>query len=99
MQELPLEAEVARDAVDGVSRDREVDRLEVHADLVRPPRLQPDREQRVLRQQLERLEVRDRLARGRGVERVARAVDAVAADRRLDPARPGRAAHPCTSAR
>ena len=89
VQELALEAQVAGNAVDRVARDREPDRLEVHADLVRAPRLESNLEQRVPRQQLERLEVRDRLARGRGVERVARAVDAVAADRRLDPARPG----------
>ena len=41
VQELALEAEVAGDAVDGVAGDRQLDRLEVDADLVRPPRLEP----------------------------------------------------------
>ena len=41
VEELALEAEVARHAVDGVCGDREVDGGEVDADLVRPPRLEP----------------------------------------------------------
>src|SRR5262245_43995445 len=38
VEELPLEAEIARDAVDGIARDGQLDRSEVDADLVRPPR-------------------------------------------------------------
>ena len=48
VEELPLEAEVARDAVDGVAGDRQLDRLEVDADLVRPPGLEPHVEQRAV---------------------------------------------------
>ena len=47
MQELALEPEVARDAVERVAGDRQVDRREVHADLVRPARLEPHPEQGV----------------------------------------------------
>ncbi len=48
MQELPLEPEVAADAVLRVSRDGEVDRRQVHSDLMRTARLQADVEQRML---------------------------------------------------
>jgi hypothetical protein len=58
------------------------------ADLVHPARLEPDPQQRVAREELLELEVRDRLARRIGVERLAGRVAAVASDRRLDPARP-----------
>ena len=67
-----------------VARDRQVDRLEVDADLMRPPRLEPHAQQRVAVEQLLELEVRDRRARRVGVERVPHAVAAVAADRRVD---------------
>jgi hypothetical protein len=60
----------------------------VHPDLVRAAGLEPDLEQRVGRQLLEQLEVGDRVARCRGVERVPRPVEAVAPDRRLDAPRP-----------
>src|SRR5438128_11872465 len=86
VQELALQVQVARTAVDGVAGDREVDRRQVHADLVRATGLQRDAQERVLRQELGHLEVRHRLARRIRVERVARGVVAVAADRRLDPA-------------
>ena len=72
VQELPLEAEVAGDAVDGVAADRQLDRREVDADLVRPARLEPHVEQRARAEQLRDLEPRDRLARRRRVERVPR---------------------------
>ena len=66
MQELPLEPEVAGDAVDRVADDRQVDRRQVHADLVRPPRLEPDAQQRVRGPSSSSdLEVRDRVARRR----------------------------------
>ena len=76
VQELPLEAEVARDAVDRVAADRQLDRLEVDADLVRAAGLEPHLEQRARAEQLDHLEVRHRVARRRRVERVARSVDA-----------------------
>ena len=59
---------------------------EVDADLVRAPRLERDREERVAADALDQLEVGDRVARRVGVEREADRVVAVAADRRLDPA-------------
>src|ERR1051326_2054117 len=93
VQELAAEAEVALDAVDRVAGDRELDRRQVDANLMRPPGLEPDAEKRVLRQQLDHLEVRDRVARRVGVQRPAERVDPVATDRRLDPA-----AHPARPA-
>ena len=84
MQELALQFEV-RHAVDPVARDGQVDRREVDADLVRPPRLEPHPQQRVPGQQLDHLEVCDRLARRVRVERLARRLGPVAPDRRLDP--------------
>ena len=48
VQELPLEAEVAPHAVHRVAGDGEVDRREVHADLVRPTGLETHVEERVL---------------------------------------------------
>jgi hypothetical protein len=56
---------------------------------VRAARLQANAQERVLREQLLDLEVGDRLPRRGRVERMARRVGAIAADRRLDPARPG----------
>ena len=53
VEELPLETEVAGDAVDRVAADGQPDRLEVDADLVRPPRLEPHLEQRVLGEELD----------------------------------------------
>ena len=87
-----------RDAVGPVARDRQVDRREMDADLVRPPRLERDAEQRVAPEQLVDLEVRHRFARRVGVERVPLRVAAVAADRRLDRALRERG-RPTTSAR
>ncbi len=71
-------------AVHRVASDGKVDRREMHPDLVRPPGLEPDKEERVPRQKLLELEVRHgRTRRGR-VERVAEPVVPVAADRRVD---------------
>ena len=81
MEELALEAQVARPAVDRISRDREVDRGQMDADLVGPSRFEPDVEERVPRVELGELEVRDRIARRRGVQRLPGRVLAVAADR------------------
>ena len=47
VEELALQLEISLDAVDGVTGDRKVDGREVHADLMRPPRLEGDGEQRV----------------------------------------------------
>ena len=88
VQELPLEAEVAADAVLRVSRDGEVDRRQVHADLMRPARLQANVEQRVLAHELDDLEVRDGLSGLVGVERAPRGIATVAAHRRVDSTRP-----------
>ncbi len=95
VQELPLEAEVARDTVDGVAADRQPDRLEMDANLVRAPRLEAHLEERAAAEGLLHLEPGDGVARRLGVERVTRAVAAVATDRRLDPpgARPRCAQH------
>ncbi len=48
VEELPLEAEVVGDAVDRVAADGKPDRLEMDADLVRPARLEPNVEERVV---------------------------------------------------
>ena len=53
VEELALEPEIARDAVDGIAAHRQVDRLEMNADLVRTPGLEPDVEQRVRAQRLD----------------------------------------------
>ena len=52
-------------------------------------RLERHLEQGARTEPFDQLEPRDRIPRRRGVERMARAVDPVAADRRLDPPRPG----------
>ena len=88
VEELALEPELARPAVDRVAADRQVDRGEVDADLVRAPGLERDAQERVPRQQLLDLEVRDRLARRVGVERVPQRVAPVAPDRGVDRAAP-----------
>ena len=56
VQELALEAEVAGDPVHGVAADGKLDRLEVHADLVRAAGLEPQVEQRPLAELLPHLE-------------------------------------------
>src|SRR5919106_2653514 len=85
VEELPAEAEVARDAVDGIAGDRKVDGCQVDADLVRAPGLERYPQQRVPRHELEEVEVRHCLPRRRGVERDAGRVAAVAPDGGLDP--------------
>src|SRR3954466_11703170 len=62
---------------------------EVHADLVRAPRLEPDPQQRGARVGGLDLEMRARLARAVRVRGVRRAVAAVAADRGVDRAGAG----------
>src|SRR5205085_10295195 len=49
VQELPPQPELVRPAVDRISGHRQVDRREVHADLMRAPRLETHVEQRVPR--------------------------------------------------
>jgi hypothetical protein len=89
VEELPLEAEIARDAVERIAGDGKVDRGEMHADLVRTARCKADTQERPLRQELLELEVRHRRTRCGGVERVPEAVVPVAADRRVDRPSPG----------
>src|SRR3954454_19040542 len=84
VEELPLQPELAGPAIGRVSRDRQLDRLQVHADLVRPPRLKRDLEECMAREKLRDLEMRHCLAWSVRVERVALGVVAVAADRRVD---------------
>ena len=88
MEELPLEAEVARDAVQRITGDGEVDCREMDADLVRSARFQADTQKRALRQELLELEVRHGSARRGGVERMPEAIVPVAADRRIDRSAP-----------
>ena len=70
MKELALEPELARAPVDRIAGDGEVDRREMHTDLVGPPRLEPHVKERMAREQLDDLEVRDRVARRVRVEGV-----------------------------
>jgi hypothetical protein len=65
------------------------DRGHVRADLVRAPGLEPDAEEGRPRVGLDDLEMRARLARAVAAHRHQLAVVAVAADRRVDRARPG----------
>ena len=44
MQELPLQAEIAGDAVLAIAGDGEPDGRQMHSDLVRAPRLEPNLE-------------------------------------------------------
>ena len=88
VQELPTELGVW-DAVGGIAHDGKFDRGQVNSDLVRAAGLEPDREQRVFRQEAFDLEVRDRLAWRVRIERPPQRVVTVAADRRLDPAGAG----------
>jgi hypothetical protein len=84
VEELALEAEIVAHAVRAVARDGQLDRSEVHADLVRAAGLESDLEQRMLAEELQQLEMRHSLARRRRVERLSRRVEAIAADGRLD---------------
>ena len=91
VQRLVLQPELIAGGrpVDRIADDRVPDRREVHADLVRAPRLEAHGLQRVLRKRLDEPEVRDRRTRADAVDGPARAVLRIAADRRLDP--PGQA--------
>ncbi len=75
------------DTVQGIARYGKVDRGQVDPDLVCPPRLQRDVEERMLRRRLHDLEVGHGLAGLVGVERTPRRVAARAADRSVDPTR------------
>src|SRR5439155_4322282 len=83
VQELAFQL-LVRDPVNRVADDGQPDRGQMHADLVRPARLEANVEERVLIEQTLDLEVGDRLPRGIGVERLAGWVVPVAPDRRLD---------------
>jgi hypothetical protein len=84
VKELPLEAEIARDAVERITGDGEVDRGEMHANLVRTACFEPNAQERVLWQELLELEMRHGGARRGGVERVPDPLVPVAADRGVD---------------
>src|SRR3954454_22803982 len=86
VQELALEAELVRASIDRIARDREIDRCEMDSDLVRAAGLQLHVQQRMPREELDQLEMRDGVARLVRIERVAHRLTAVAADRRLDAA-------------
>ena len=88
MEELAPEVELACAAVERITGDREADRLEMDADLMRAPGLEPDVEEGVPREQLDDVEMRHGVARRVRVERVPERIVAVAADRRLDPSAP-----------
>ena len=84
MEELAFKPEISCDAIGGIATHRQTDRLEVDADLVRSPCLEPDIEECVIPHCLANVEPRDRLSRSRRVERVAGAVAPVTSDRSLD---------------
>ena len=93
VEELALEAEPPGRPVLGVADHRMADRLQVDADLVRAAGLEAHAQERRARQRLLDLEVRDapRAASSVSVD-IARAHAPVAADRRVDRARPRRRA-------
>ena len=66
------------------------DRGEVHADLVRATRLEVHGLERVLGKRLAQLKVRDGRARANTIDRAARAVGRITANRRVDPPRNAR---------
>src|SRR5689334_2831457 len=84
VQELSLQPEVPGPTVQGIPGDRELDGRQMNADLVRSSGLERDAQQRVSRQELHELEMRQGLARRVGVERMTLRVVSVAPDRRLD---------------
>ena len=89
VQKLPLEAIPSGDAVERVAADRMADRGKVDTNLMGPPGLEHDPQQRGVRQQALDLEMRPR---GPGLIRLDRhlqPVARVATDRRIDRARAG----------
>ncbi len=86
VQELPFEAEITSDAILRVSRDGEVDRRQMHPDLMCAPGLQANVEQRVAGQELHDLEVGHGVTRFVGVEGTLRGIAPITPERRVDPA-------------
>src|SRR5262245_37901214 len=84
MEELAAQPQIAFHAVRGVTRDREVDRSEMDADLVRATGLEPYVEECALADDLHDLEPRHGVPRLVRVERPPRGVATVAADGSLD---------------
>jgi len=84
VQKLALESEVAWNPVDRIARDGQIDGGQMDADLVRPPGLEANAEQRMAREELDDVEVRHSLARRGRIEGDSRRVGAVAAYRGLD---------------
>src|SRR5438874_2042039 len=89
VEELTLQAELVRAAIDRIPGDREPNGAEMDADLVCSARLELHGEQRVAGEELDDGEMRHGLARGVRVERMAHRIAAVPADRRLDAAAAG----------
>jgi hypothetical protein len=85
VQELPLQAEIASDAVNRVARHRKVDGRQVDADLVRPAGFERHTQERMPREKLDGLKVRHRVARRVRVQRDSGRITPVSPDRRLDP--------------
>jgi len=85
MQELPLETEVALHTVGRIAGDGKIDLGEMDADLMRPPRLEADVEQRMLGHQFNQLEPGHGGARLFGVERSTRRIAAISPDGSVDP--------------
>ena len=88
VEELARQPEVALDPIHGVATHGQLDRLEMDADLMGPPRLERDFQKRPLTQSPRHLEPGDRVARRLRVQRAPEPVGSVASDRRVDPARP-----------
>jgi hypothetical protein len=84
VEKLPLEAQ-PRNAVCAVSHHGKADCSQVDADLVRSARFEPNPQQRVPRQEVLDIEVRDGVARRARIDGLPRRITSVAADGRLDP--------------
>src|SRR3954452_13066633 len=78
VEELAVEIELAGSPVQGITRDRQVDRGDVDANLMRPSRLELHVEQCMAWEQLHDGEVGDRVARRVSVEGMAHRIASVA---------------------
>src|SRR5260221_2999183 len=87
MEELAFKLEIAYNTVRRVARDRQADRFEVDADLVCPPRVEAQLEQRPVAYGLLELEPRDRVTRRVGVDRMAGSIPTIPAHPALHAAR------------
>ena len=87
MQRLAMERNSMTASVRGIADERMLERREVHPDLMRASRLEPARKQRARGEAFAHLVVRDRGLAGRD-DGHRRALDRMAADRRVDAAAP-----------